>query len=297
MSGGETWTVGRLLEWTTAYLRQHGSNSPRLDAELLLAEVLGCARIGLYTSFDQVPSEELRAEFRKLIQRRAQGMPVAYLLGHREFYSLNFWVTPDVLIPRPETELLVVSLLDLAKSRPTDQTCSICDVGTGSGILAVCAAKYLPHAHIVAIDISLKALEVARSNCQQHGVENQVHLVAGNLLTCLAPQARFHFILANPPYVAEKEWESLPRDVRKYEPPQALLAGPQGTEVIARLVPQAAEHLDPGGWLLLEISPTIHQQVQEILQQDGRWQLGPTRLDLARLPRILPAQRKPEDCV
>ncbi|HOM16552.1 MAG TPA: HemK/PrmC family methyltransferase, partial [Thermoguttaceae bacterium] len=160
MATAETWTVGRLLQWTTEYLRRHGSGSPRLDAELLLADAIGCARIELYTSFDRVASDEVRAKFRELVRRRAAGEPVAYLLGRKEFYSLSFRVTPDVLIPRPETELLVVALLDLVKDGAFDGPLEICDVGTGSGILAVCAAKYLPTARIWAVDRSPKALQV-----------------------------------------------------------------------------------------------------------------------------------------
>jgi len=294
MATAETWTVGRLLQWTTQYLRQRGSGNPRLEAELLLAEAIGCTRIELYTSFDQVASEEVRARFRELVRRRAAGEPVAYLLGRKEFYSLPFHVTPDVLIPRPETELLVVALLDVVKEAGWDGPLDICDVGTGSGILAVCAAKYLPTARVWAVDPSQKALQVARRNCQQHGVHDRVWLVAGDLLGWLAPQVRFHVILSNPPYVSEAEWQKLPREIREHEPRQALVAGPTGTELIARLAPQAAEHLLPGGWLLLEISPMIHDHVQAIFQQDSRWQLGPTLFDLARLPRVIQAQRRKE---
>ncbi|MCS7306641.1 MAG: peptide chain release factor N(5)-glutamine methyltransferase [Thermoguttaceae bacterium] len=292
MANAEVWTVGRLLQWTTEYFRQHGSSSPRLEAELLLAEAIGCTRIELYTSFDQVASEQVRARFRELVRRRAAGEPVAYLLGRKEFYSLRFHVTPDVLIPRPETELLVVALLDLAKSVAAAGPLSICDVGTGSGVLAICAAKFLPTARIWAVDQSPKALDVARLNCQEHGVADRVQLVKGDLLDWAPPELRFHFILSNPPYVSEAEWEQLAPEIRDYEPRDALVAGPTGTEVIARLATQAAKHLHPGGWLLVEISPMIHEQVQKIFQQDSRWLLSPTLLDQARLPRVIQAQRR-----
>jgi len=290
MAIGEIWTVGRLLQWTTQYLRQRGVSNPRLEAELLLAEAIGCTRIDLYTSFDQVASDAVRARFRELVRRRAAGEPVAYLLGRKEFYSLSFYVTPDVLIPRPETELLMVALLDIVKQAGWDGPIDICDVGTGSGILAVCAAKYLPTARVWAVDQSPKAIQVARLNCQQHGVHDRVRLVAGDLLSWLGPEVRLHVILSNPPYVSEAEWQMLHREVREHEPRQALVAGPTGTELIARLVPQAAEHLQPGGWLLVEISPMIHDHVQAIFRQDTRWQLGPTVFDSARLPRVIQAQ-------
>src|SRR3982751_4332946 len=151
----EPWTIGRLLSWTVEYLGKHGAENPRLDAEVLLAEARGCKRIDLYTAYGEPASDEVRTAFRELVRRRAEGTPVAYLVGRREFYSLDFEVNTDVLIPRPETELLVVALLDHMKNRPAnDSTIEIADVGTGSGILAVCAAKYVPNSRVTAIDIS-----------------------------------------------------------------------------------------------------------------------------------------------
>jgi release factor glutamine methyltransferase len=288
----EVWTVGRLLHWTTDYLKRHGSDSPRLDAEVLLAEALGCQRIDLYTAFESVPDERLRAAFRELVRRRAEGTPVAYLVGRREFYSLSFRVTPDVLIPRPETEFLVVALLDLARKRPAGAKLGICDVGTGSGIIAVCAAKHLPNCRVTALDVSPAALEVGRRNAAEHGVAAQIELVESDLFSAVPPERRFDFVVSNPPYVSEAEMESLPPDVRQSEPREALLAGPSGMEVIRLLVPQAAERLVPGGHLLMEISPLRHEAVQALLASDGRFQAGPTIKDLARLPRVVQAMRK-----
>src|SRR5215218_5073932 len=144
-STDEPWTIGRLLTWTVEYLGKHGADNPRLDAEVLLAEARGCKRIDLYTAYGDPATDEIRTAFRKLVRRRAEGTPVAYLVGRREFYSLDFEVNPDVLIPRPETELLVIALLDDVKKQTAgNATIQIADVGTGSGILAVCAAKYVP---------------------------------------------------------------------------------------------------------------------------------------------------------
>ena len=324
----EHWTVGRLLQWTTDYLKAHGSESPRLDAEVLLAQSLGCQRIELYTTFDETPSEESRAAFRELVRRRAEGTPVAYLVGRREFYSLSFRVTPDVLIPRPETELLVVSLLDLAKSYSplssgeTPKTCSplpsgetpttcsplllgegpgvraagreltIADIGTGSGAIAVCLAKHLPTCRVTAIDLSSAALAVAQENAKHHGVSERIEFVESDLFAAVPPDRRFDFIVSNPPYVKAAELDGLAPDVRKYEPRMALLAGPRGTEVIERLIPQAADRLQPGGHLLMEISPTIAAAVQALLESDARFELGPTIKDLARLPRVAQARRR-----
>jgi release factor glutamine methyltransferase len=288
----EPWTVGRLLDWTTEYLNRHGSDTARLDAEVLLAEALGCQRIELYTAFEDVPGEEPRTAFRELVRRRAEGTPVAYLVGRREFYSLSFRVTPDVLIPRPETEFLVIALLDLARQRPADEEITICDVGTGSGILAVCAAKHLPCARVTALDISPAALEVARANAADHGVDGRICWIESDLFRAVPGEPRFDFVLSNPPYVSEAEAKTLPRDVREFEPTRALIAGEEGTEVIRSLIPQAAERLKPGGHLLMEMHPALHDAVQALLENDGRFQLGPTVKDLARLPRVVQAGRK-----
>ncbi len=295
MPDPEPWTVGRLLAWTTDYLKRHGAENARLDAEVLLAEVLGCQRIELYTAFDEVPTEDARAGFRDLVRRRAEGAPVAYLVGRREFFSLSFRVTPDVLIPRPETEFVVMTLIDLARSpaagRPDDEI-AICDVGTGSGIIAVSAAKHLATSRVTAVDTSAAALAVARANAASHGVDHQIEFLQSDLLSALPADRRFDFVASNPPYVSEAEYAGLARDVREFEPRQALVAGPRGTEVIERLIPQAVERLKPGGHVLIEISPMIHAAVEALLGADLRLEVGPTVRDLGRHARVVQAKRK-----
>ncbi len=284
-STSEAWTIGRLLTWTTDYLKQHGAASPRLDAEVLLAAAAGCQRIGLYTRFDEPAEETLRTSFRELVRRRAEGMPVAYLVGRREFYSLSFRVTPDVLIPRPETEFLFVALLDRLRARGKDKAASVVDVGTGSGIIAICAAKNAPQAQVTAIDISPKALAVARASADDLKVGEQIEWVESDLLAALPAERRFDFVVSNPPYVSEAEYQALARDVKEFEPRTALVAGPRGTEVIERLIPQARERLNPGGMLLIEISPMLEQAVRALLTAGGCWQIEPTIKDLAgRMP-------------
>ena len=290
MSQAEVWSVGRLLQWTADYLKSHGADSPRLDAEVLLAHALDCRRIELYTSFERVPDEAVRTAFRALVRRRASGEPVAYLVGHREFYSLDFQVSPDVLIPRPETELLVMTLLDLAKQTP-GKPLSVCDVGCGSGILAVCAAKFLD-CRVTAIDISPAALEVARANAEAHDVAAKIDFLCGDLLAALPAATVFDFILSNPPYVSTAEFQTLSPTVRDFEPRTALVAGPQGTEVIARLIPQAADRLASGGHLLMEISPMLQEAVGTLLGSEPRLEAGPTIKDLARHPRVVQARKK-----
>ena len=292
MSEPEAWTIGRLLNWTTKYLGDQGADSPRLDAEVLLAEARGCKRIELYTSFDEVAAESVRTTFRDLVRRRAEGMPVAYLVGRREFYALNFRVTPDVLIPRPETELLVIRLLDLAKAiSPDGAGLEVADIGTGSGIIAICAAKNLRQARVTAVDISPAALQVAQSNAAEHGVADRMAFVESDLFAAVPPDARFDIVASNPPYVTAEEMDQLEPTVRNYEPRTALQAGPSGTAIIERLIPEAAGRLKPGGWLLMEIGHQQGPAVEELLQADGRFDEISLTKDLAGQMRLAQSRK------
>ena len=294
MPADEPWTIGRLLTWTTGFLKNHGSDSPQLDAQVLLAHARGCERIELYTAYAEVAPESVRTAFRELVRRRAEGTPVAYLVGHREFYSLDFHVTRDVLIPRPETEFLVIALLDLVKQQFADRDClAIADMGTGSGILATCAAKYLPCARVWATDLSSAALAVAARNLARHGVTDRVELLEGDLLGPVPDDIRFDFVISNPPYVSESEYVQLAAEVRAFEPRQALVAGPRGTETIARLVAQAVKRLRPGGWLIIEISPMIEAAVQRIIRDQGCFAEPKTLPDLAGHARVVQATLPP----
>lgn len=289
----DEWTIGRLLEWTTDYLKQHGSEAPRLEAEVLLAHARCCQRIQLYTSFADTAPEELRTRFRELVRRRGEGVPVAYLVGHREFYSLDFRVTPDVLIPRPETELVVLTLLDLIKTRIAgDGPIMVADVGTGSGIIAIVVARHAPRARVTAIDLSQAALAVARDNAQRLGVADRVEFIHSDLFAAVPSEKKFDFIASNPPYVSSSEMAALARDVKAYEPEMALSAGESGTSVIERLLPQAAEQLSAGGSILLEISPMLQQRVEGFLAADHRWDPGKTIKDSLGLARVAQARRR-----
>ena len=289
----ESWTVGRLLTWTTDYLKRHGSDQPRLEAEVLLAHVRQTPRIQLYTSFHEEVDDLQRAAFREVVRERAAGKPVAYLVGHREFYSLEFRVTPDVLIPRPEKELLVLVMLDVAQSRPAGSPPPrIADVGTGSGILAVCAARHLPGAQVLAIDCSRAALDVARENVQRHAADANVELVESDLFTAVPEERKFDIIVSNPPYVSQSEYEQLPRDVRDYEPQTALLAGTTGAEIVERLIGQAAERLAPRGWLAMEISPMIAELTRQHFANQPAFDAPQFRKDLAGHVRVVYAQRR-----
>jgi release factor glutamine methyltransferase len=284
----DVWTVGRLLTWTTDWLGARGSESPRLDAEVLLAHVRGCPRIALYTAFDTPVADAERARFRELVKRRGEGEPVAYLVGSREFFSLPFAVTKDVLIPRPETEGLVVRSLDLVKSAAAPR---IADVGTGSGAIAVTLAKQLPRATLVATDIAPAALAVAAANAERHGVAERIEFVECDLLADPRAAGPWDVIVSNPPYVRDDEYPALPRDVRDHEPKTALVAGPTGVEIVTRLAAEAAERLAPGGWLLVEIGPSTAAAAEAALAAQAGLVPGPTLKDLAGLPRIVQARR------
>ena len=284
----DVWTVGRLLTWTTDWLTTKGSGSARLDAEVLLAHVRGCQRILLYTAFDTPVSDAERARFRELVKRRGDGEPVAYLVGNREFFSLPFAVSPAVLVPRPETEGLVVRVIDLCKPLPAAR---IIDVGTGSGAIAVTLAKHLPRARLVATDISPAALAVARENAARHGVAERIEFLECDLLS--APQAAgpWDVIVSNPPYVRDDEFDALPRDVRLHEPKGALVAGPTGVEVVARLAADAVGALAAGGWLVVEIGPVVAAAAERALAAVPGLVPGPTLADMAGLPRIVQARK------
>lgn len=263
----DEWTVRRIIDWTTAHLKKHGSETPRLDTEILLAHARGCRRIELYTRFDDVLTESERATMRDLVRRRAQSEPVAYLVGHREFFGLDFRVTPAVLIPRPDTETLVVELLDVAKSVPSPR---ILDVGTGSGCIAVAAAVNNVAAQVTATDSSEAALSIARENAESHRVLDRIRFLSGDLFGPVGSD-RFDVVASNPPYIADHEKETLQNDVRKYEPHTALFAGPSGLEILFRLVEQAPSHLVPGGALMVEISPEQASAVVERMESSGAY--------------------------
>jgi len=284
----DVWTVGRLLTWTTDWLAGKGSDSPRLDAEVLLAHVRGCPRIALYTAFDDVVDEAGRTRFRGLVKRRGEGEPVAYLVGSREFFSLAMAVSPAVLIPRPETEGLVVRAIDLC--RPLESP-RIADVGTGSGAIAVALAKHLPKAHLVATDISADALAVAQANVTRHALDSRIELVGCDLLDSPSAAGPFDCIVSNPPYVSSDEFAGLPRDVRDHEPKSALVAGPTGVEVVERLVEAAESRLTKGGWLLVEIGPATVAAAEAIIARRPGLVPGPTLADMAGLPRIVQARK------
>ena len=258
------------------------SREPERDAALLLCRVLGKDRAWLWTHPDVPLTAEQARRFRALVERRARAEPMQYILGEQEFYGLLFHVTPDVLIPRPETELLVESVLARVDRH---QPSRILDVGTGSGAMAVALAHTLPMASITAVDLSPQALEVARENAARRDVLGRVRLLQSDLLAAIEGE-RFDVVVANPPYIADGE--VLEPQVQEYEPAAALFAGPSGLEVYERLIPQAADALDPGGWLLLEIGFGQRHAVAQMLTG---WQHVSAEKDLQGIERVISARR------
>jgi release factor glutamine methyltransferase len=263
----------------------------RLDAETLLLHVLAKSdpprnRAWLLTNPKWEVSTEIAVEYRALIGRRLAGEPVQYVFGECEFYGLPFEVTRDVLIPRPETEHLVEKVIDLAAHFAAPR---IVDIGTGSGAIAVALAVQLPSASISATDLSCAALNVARRNAQRNRVAERIRFLSGDLLAPVAGE-RFEIVVANPPYVAAADRESLAVEVRDFEPPQALFSGPGGCEVYRRLIPAAFAALVPGGAIALEIGYAQQAVVGELMAATGFREVEFTA-DLQGIPRIASARR------
>ncbi len=293
MTQTEVWTIGKLLSWTSEFLKKHGSDSPRLDAEVLLAHAKGCRRIELYTAFESEPDQATKTAFREMVKRRSEGSPVAYLVGSKEFYSLSFIVNSDCLIPRPETEHLVLAGLDLAKIRraATGRRLEVADLCTGSGCVAIAFAKQFADASLTAVDIVPATLDLAKRNVAQHGLEDRISLLQGDLLEGLPEAVKFDLILSNPPYISQAEFEKLDRSVRQFEPEVALLAGANGTEIIAKIEAQAYDRLLEQGSVLIEMSPSIADQVREIFADEKRWSNVRILKDLAGHQRVLQATK------
>ena len=284
----DRWTVGRLLSWTTDYLKKHGSESPRLDAEVLLAQVLGWQRVQLYTHFEDEVAAAARGAFRGLVKRRADGAPVAYLVGRKEFYSLPLTVTPAVLIPRPDSEFVVVEFLGVARGLDAPRCV---DVGTGSGCLALACAREHPTATFLAVDVCPEALAVAAGNAAAFGLAGRVSFRAGSLLEPVAGDGPFDVIVSNPPYIPTAVIPTLDAGVRDYEPHRALDGGPDGLAVVGPLIAQAVPLLKPGGHLILEIGSDQEGPVRALLAAEPMLTVAATVRDHANHPRVVRATK------
>lgn len=286
----QVWTLGSLLDWTAKHLAQKGCESPRIDAEVLLAHAVGCKRIDLYgMRHGEEASAEIRKRYRESIARRLEGAPVAYLVGKKEFFGMEFKVGPAVLIPRPDTEVLVNACLELAKKQPHPR---IVDVGTGSGCIPIALAKHLPRAQVATIDVSPEATAVAQENAGKNAVLDRIRFLSGDVLEPVAAES-FDFVVSNPPYIAQEEWAALPVGVRQYEPKLALDGGPGGFAVFDRLIEQARDRLVPGGWFLVEIGAPQEKHARAKIEAIPEFELFPTILDGSGHPRVVKARRRP----
>jgi release factor glutamine methyltransferase len=299
-------SVGAALREAIAHLEREHIPSAPLAAELLLMHSLGRDRTFLYAHPEQELDAAACERYFSLIAQRASGVPTQHLTGHQEFWGLDFEVTPDVLIPRPETEHVIeVALQRLgvehgSASSPHDAELRIADVGTGSGCIAIALAHTLPKASFTATDISAAALEVARRNAARHAVTSRILFIECNLLDALLHESRvtnhesrlFDLIASNPPYIARKDAATLPREVREYEPEFALFAGEAGTEMYAPLIAQATKLLKPGGILVLELGYNSADHVSRLLETT-EWSAVAITNDLAGIQRVASARRVP----
>lgn len=281
-------TLKKVLQEGTALLQRSGSPSPRLDAELLLAGVLKRDRVFLYRESGAAMEKEALERYRGLIGRRQAGEPVAYILGKKEFWSLDFIVDRRVLIPRPDTEVLVEEVIRLFRDR-NDGTLSFIDVGTGSGALAVTLARLFPGARVTASDISREALGIAAANSERHGVRRRIDFFRGDLLD--AVKGPFDCIVSNPPYIDAGTYARLDPGVRDFEPAGALLAGPEGIECHRALAVQAKARLRPGGWLVMEAGEGQGDRIRGLLEACGAYEDIFFRKDYGGRERVVAARR------
>ncbi len=290
----KSWIIKDLLKVSADYLKEKGIESPRLTAEVLLAHQLNIDRVNLYLNFDQPLIEKEITGYRSFIKRRVRHEPLQYITGHKEFWSLDFMVNPQVLIPRPESELLVelaVSLINIPavfENLPP----KVLDLGTGCGVLAISLAKEIPHARIWATDLSENALDLARRNAKKHGVPDRIEFLQGDLWEPLTNQGIiFDVILSNPPYVATDSYDALPPEVRDYEPRQALDGMRGGLHFIEKIINKGFDFLSPGGWIILEMAPDQTNRALELVEQSKGYGKKKKIKDHSHLDRVVMAQK------
>jgi release factor glutamine methyltransferase len=272
------WTIQKLLNWISEYFTDKDIESPRLNAEILLSSILALKRIELYTQFDKPVTKQQLDQLHDLVKRAGQHEPVAYLTGKTEFYSLQLKVSPDCMIPRPETELLVERAIEFLRKRTGNQF--VCELCTGCGCIAVAIAKNFPHARIIATDISDAALAVAAANVEKYLLKDRIKLLQGDLFDpiilhldayepALSKAEGFDLIVCNPPYVSRAEFEKLDKNVRDYEPKLALFAGEDGLDIYRRILEKVDQFLKPDAALMLEIGYAQGHAVKEMLEKIG----------------------------
>jgi release factor glutamine methyltransferase len=288
-----SWTVLEVLRWTTAFFASRGIESPRISAELLLAGSLGFDRIQLYVHHDQPLSKKERERFKRLIRRRLRREPVAYILGRKEFWGLPLLVTPDVLVPRPETECLVESALAVLRAADAQACRRVLELGTGSGAVTLALASERPRTTYFASDRSPRAIAVARRNAEQHGCRRAVHFLVCHWFRGVAEaRGAFDLILSNPPYIPSAVIETLPPEISRHEPRAALDGGTDGLACLRELVGEGHRYLKPGGTLLLEIGFDQRKAVAGFAADSGGYRRIMFTKDLAGRDRVVGLQRR-----
>jgi release factor glutamine methyltransferase len=291
----ESWTIRKLLEWTSGFFSRKEVDSPRLSAELLLAHVLAVPRIKLYTDYERPLGEKELATFRDLVKRAGEQEPIAYLTGKSYFFNLELAVGPGVLIPRPDTETLVENVLQLIRNTPGMDSPRVLDLCTGSGCIACAIASRVKTASVTAIDLSETAVAIAQKNAEQLKVADRVVVLQGDLyapLTDTVDAQPFHLIVSNPPYIPSGQIESLDRNVRDYEPHLALDGGPDGLVIHRRILEQAAYRLLPGGHIFMEIAFDQGHCAMELMSAQPDLQNARLLKDYGGKDRVVTATRK-----
>lgn len=284
----ETWTILKILNWATAYFKTHHIDQPRSDAEILLSHALGIGRVDLYVQYDRPLEPGELSTFRKLIKRRLGREPVAYIVGHKGFWTLDLAVTPDVLVPRPETELIVEAALGVIPSETLEGPLRVLDLGTGSGALVLALASERPGHLFFGVDSSREALGVAWKNAKKYGLEKAVAFFQGQWFDALPAEGLpFDVIVSNPPYIRRDELDGLPAEISRYEPMQALDGGPDGMDCIRLIIEKAPLYLKPQGWLFMEIGCDQGTAVQGMLEEAMAFEEIRVTKDHSGLDRVL----------
>ena len=287
----ESWTVLKLLHWTTYYFKRNNVAEPRASAEVLLAHLLSQDRLFLYLNYDRPMEAEELAAFRTLVKRRLSGEPNQYITGIQEFWSLPFRVNPDVLIPRPETEVLLETVLDFLRS--SHHAVRVLDLGTGSGAIAVSLARELSLISIVATDSSMASLKVAHDNALLNQIDSKIHFVCADMFSAFSSaSAKFTVVATNPPYLSHAEFSRLPPEIRDYEPRQALDGGPDGLAAIRRIIKEAPALLSPAGALIMEIGADQAESVSALVKDSQHYKSYQIIRDLSGLHRVLLAVKE-----
>ena len=287
----ELWTIGRILKWTEQYFKEKGIESPRLDAEVLLSHILGRERIYLYVHFEEPLQLEELAAYREAIKQRVSRVPVAYIIGTREFMGLPFKVTEDTLVPRPDTEILVQAAIDRLKA--VERPVRFADIGTGTGAICLSVLKYVPEATADTVDISEAARKVAEENAASLELTERITFYTGDLLTPLAGNVEnYDAILSNPPYIPDADIEQLAPEVRCKEPRTALAGGPDGLAFYRRLIADSPTLLKEDGFLAVEVG--IHQEkaVAKMAEENGAFARTEIIKDYGGIERVVVAWKK-----